>query len=823
MRVPFPSLSGYASGTTNTQSYTVPGAASLTVTFGQVWLGIGTGDKLYVYDGTGKLIQTLSGLYNAGWSAVVPGETVTFRLVAATGGGWDRSQLGYAVTDISASSTMLVFQTASPLPAATLGWVYRQPLTVSGGIGPYSFTLTVGSLPAGLRIDGNMLGGTPEQAGTFSFTIQATDQTTGVGIAKNFELLVTAPDALTITTEALPNAQINRPYQAQVWLNASGGVMPYKWATVSGALPPGLSLRIDGLVSGTPVQSGAFTFTAQCADARGAVATKYLTISVLTGAEVLVTTPYLPSGYVGVQYSQAVSATGGTKPYSWTAVSGSLPPGLALSSGGAVAGTPSLKGTFSFTVRATDSLGASGDRALSIEILDAGDPGVGPNGLRISTESLPGAQLGKLYSTAIVASGGTKPYTFSLSSGSLPAGLALSAQGTLSGTPLGAAGAFTFTVQVADSATPSGTATRTYALVVSQTEALGGATQWFTLALYGGEQSAGGAAPRFYDETPQGVIDGANRTFTIRYTPNPQTWCQLSLNGSKQHPGEQIDIVGNAITYAVAPRPGDRHYCWYVVAQGESSASGNARRFAGGTDILNWGHHDALNIQGDLSIGIGFMIAPDADTSKVMPLIMYGYDGSLNNGNKGASYQLLLRHRAGSWRLVYCNHYVKSGIQTAFVYEFASPSFPSGVWRYAGISRDMVAKTVVACIGDYSGIAATETVDDATVTNVTDMPGENNWADYENPTPLIATDPACALFVGNAPSVPEYTGGKITIEEQYIWNRAVTQGEHTEAMRGNPSRANLVLACAPGSSPEQDTASGYTGTVTGTALVEGHI
>jgi hypothetical protein len=800
--MPLPSIDGYEPGTINTQSYTIPGAASLRVTFGQIWLGFGTGDVLYVYDATGKLLQSYSGLYDAGAVAVVPGETVVFKLIAKTGGNWDRSQLGYEVTDISASSTALVFETASPLPNATLGWMYWQHLTVTGGVGPYSFTLIAGRLPAGLSIGQagpGMISGHPEETGSFNFTITARDQGIGKAVAKNFELAVTAADVLTITTTALPNAQINRPYQSWVSLNASGGIMPYSWSVAAGALPPGMTLRQDGTISGTPVQAGVFTFTAQCTDSRGAVDTKALSIAVLTGAQVLVITPSLPVGYVGIPYANAVTATGGTPPYTWTVASGALPGGLTLSPTGTIVGTPAVKGSFAFIVRATDAVVATGERSLSIFIYDDGDeiPGgtVGPGALQIVTLTLPSAQLGQFYSATIAASGGTKPYVFSVLDGSLPPGLTINQQGMLSGTPLGGAGSFSFTVRVTDSADPAGMATRSYTLIVGQ--APEGAPQWITLSMYG---AGGSAAPLFIDETPQGVINGSNTDFDLSYVPEPKLWFLLNLNGVIQVPGSDVTISGRTLSYAVAPRPGDEHYCWYVVGQGASGiARGNARQFDGTDDQISWGHDDAFDITGDLAIGIWCWLPANAGGT----LMLYGYTGEPIHAGAGCPYNLEIGGSDGDWDIIYIHDSASPSQNNPHTF---SVGMPTGAWRYIGCSRDAATKTVYLYVGD--GVILTTV---------------GAWTYPYNPTGYSAQKGE--LTVGNRLGTQtQYGVGPFIgrIAEHYLWNRVLSEMEHAMAMAGQPDRMDLVLACRPGTAPELDWIGGREGVVTGTAVVEGH-
>ena len=158
-----------------------------------------------------------------------------------------------------------------------------------------------------------------------------------------------------------------------------------------------------------------------------------------------ITTSSLPAGQMGAAYQATLSASGGTIPYSWSLASGSLPAGLSLNSAsGAISGTPSASGTSSFTVQVTDSASKAAQQPLSIAI-SASSP-------VITTSSLPAGQMGAAYQATLSASGGTTPYSWSLASGSLPAGLSLnSASGVISGTP-SASGTSSFTVQVTDSA-----------------------------------------------------------------------------------------------------------------------------------------------------------------------------------------------------------------------------------------------------------------------------------------------------------------------------------------------------------------------------------
>ena len=165
-------------------------------------------------------------------------------------------------------------------------------------------------------------------------------------------------------------------------------------------------------------------------------------------------------GEVGLAYSQPESALGGTTPYTWSIASGSLPAGLSLNaSTGTISGTPTTAGTSNFTVRVTD--GASPTPATTTKALSITTAAH----VAISTTSLPNGKVGVAYNQTMAASGGTTPYTWSITAGSLPAGLSLGAgTGVITGTP-SHKGTYNFTVQVTDSV--GGTATQALSITIS--------------------------------------------------------------------------------------------------------------------------------------------------------------------------------------------------------------------------------------------------------------------------------------------------------------------------------------------------------------------
>jgi len=159
---------------------------------------------------------------------------------------------------------------------------------------------------------------------------------------------------------------------------------------------------------------------------------------------------------VGRSYNKNITAGGGTPSYSFTVVSGTLPPGLAFTSSGVLSGTPTSSGNFTFAIQATDRNGCTGMRPYSLTIA-CPTIGVNPRGL-------PNGIVGRSYNKNITAGGGTSPYSFTVVSGTLPPGLALTSSGVLSGTPT-SSGNFTFAIQATDRNGCTGT--KSYSLMIA--------------------------------------------------------------------------------------------------------------------------------------------------------------------------------------------------------------------------------------------------------------------------------------------------------------------------------------------------------------------
>ncbi|MDX2033570.1 MAG: M12 family metallo-peptidase, partial [Blastocatellia bacterium] len=176
----------------------------------------------------------------------------------------------------------------------------------------------------------------------------------------------------------------------------------------------------------------------------------------------------LPGGRSGEPYSQTFTASGATSP-TFTISAGALPNGLELAGNGALSGTPTVFGTFNFTVLATDTNGCTGSRAYTLLL----DPPCAA--ITITPATLASGIAGEAYSQQLAQTGGSGAIAWSISAGSPPGGVTLDSEtGLLSGTP-DASGSYTFTVTATDATGCAGT--RQYTLVIS-----GAGLQFYPLA-----------------------------------------------------------------------------------------------------------------------------------------------------------------------------------------------------------------------------------------------------------------------------------------------------------------------------------------------------
>jgi hypothetical protein len=279
------------------------------------------------------------------------------------------------------------------LPNGVVGTPYSQTVSGSGGTGPYTFTVSSGALPNGLMLNATtgVISGTPTAAGTFNFTITATDAN-GCPGSRPYSLGIAGRvgcPVITLNPATLPPGVIATPYNQTI--TASGGTAPFTFKVSSGALPPGLTLTPantgTAVISGTPITPGLFSFTITATDANGCPGSRpySIVIPVVPSCPfITVSPPTLAAPVLGTPYSQTILASGGTAPYTFTVSSGALPPGLTLSSTSAttavISGTPIALGLFNFTITATDANGCPGSRAYTLQVVAVPPPPPPPGG-----------------------------------------------------------------------------------------------------------------------------------------------------------------------------------------------------------------------------------------------------------------------------------------------------------------------------------------------------------------------------------------------------------------------------------------------------------
>ena len=292
-------------------------------------------------------------------------------------------------------------------------------------------------------------------------------------------------------------ATLASAFQAEAYsdtLVAAGGSRPYTWQATG--LPAGFGVDpTTGVISGTPGTTGTWRVTVTATDAEGGTTEKVLLLTV--NRPLSITTASLPAGVADDAYTTTLSGTGENVPLTWAATG--LPPGLSLAPAtGVLSGTPASAGSWLPVITLTDNQGVSRTTQLPLQVKPA---------VSVATTSVPQAVVGDTYSSGLVATDGTAPYTWSATG--LPAGLSLATDGTLSGVPQ-AAGTTSFTVTVTDAHGRTSTAV----LPLTVNPPLSIATASFPVGVVGDSYSsqlegAGGVGPYTWSTT--GLPTGLSR------------------------------------------------------------------------------------------------------------------------------------------------------------------------------------------------------------------------------------------------------------------------------------------------------------------------
>ena len=331
------------------------------------------------------------------------------------------------------------------LPNVIVGQAMNDfPMTVAqnSGVGPFSWY--VDNLPAGLKMSINgTISGAPTQLGTVTCNFTVMDSNVPPFIAET-TLEMTVESNLVITTTSLPQAVVGTPYNIQI--EQTGGLPPYTWALVSGALPIGLSIDPDtGVIIGVPCTynsttdfSKTYSLTAQITDSIGAIASAALSCT-LAPAALGFGNIDQPQIFANESFRLRIPVFGGTPPYTLEtfADDGVIGPGLTI---------------------------ANPDSIIAVA-------GITPPTLAITTQNQQVFPLGYPANPSffLEATGGVAPYQFSVISGSnttLPNAAIFG--DLLTGAPT-ADGTYTVQVQVADSI--GDTATTTLSILSQQKNA----------------------------------------------------------------------------------------------------------------------------------------------------------------------------------------------------------------------------------------------------------------------------------------------------------------------------------------------------------------
>jgi hypothetical protein len=248
------------------------------------------------------------------------------------------------------------------LPDAQVGTAYSTTLTATGGTLPYTWSISSGSLPAGLTLNASTgdISGTPATTATATpLTVTVQDSGSPAQSSSGNVTLNVIASGILVLTNFLPDGQVGTNYTTT--LSAKGGVTPYTWQLTSGTLPAGLQLNsATGVISGMPstnIKATPVTFkVTDSSSPTGSATTSGLALTI-SALPLVITTTVLPDGQTGTAYSTPLAATGGTGAVSWAITTGSLPAGLHLNAAtGLISGTPTASGpAVPVTVTASDS------------------------------------------------------------------------------------------------------------------------------------------------------------------------------------------------------------------------------------------------------------------------------------------------------------------------------------------------------------------------------------------------------------------------------------------------------------------------------------
>ncbi|MBN2417608.1 putative Ig domain-containing protein [bacterium] len=365
--------------------------------------------------------------------------------------------------------------TADTLTGAEPGSPYADSVTVSGGTPPYTWSVTAGSLPFGLTLDGatGIISGTPTAVDEWTFTVSVSDAGPPVQTVSREYSINVEPAPLHITTDSpLPEGSRNIAYSQNI--TAEGGSTDWSWELTEGNLPAGLDfldLTETGLIQGTPTETGTFIFTVTVSDViyPWLSDAKQFSLTISGAPALFISTGSLPDGRADQSYSTTLQAAGGTPPFVWsedTRTAG-FAENIALSSGGVLSGMPNPQpesGTITFRVTDSGSPAQSVTRTLGLTF----DPGT----LTLLQAYLPEGTADTDYDGYILYKYGTGPLETPWTiSGDWPEDVVISYgadnyQMSITGHPT-EGGTYNFSITVRDSGSPQQTRTDSFTITIN--------------------------------------------------------------------------------------------------------------------------------------------------------------------------------------------------------------------------------------------------------------------------------------------------------------------------------------------------------------------
>ncbi|MET1055318.1 MAG: putative Ig domain-containing protein [Pedobacter sp.] len=453
--------------------------------------------------------------------------SVTFSLMVTDSFGCS------TVSSFTLNVTPALVLPAATLPTGTVGTAYTPTLlpAPSGGTTPYTYTAA--NMPPGLAVNPatGEITGTPTLSGTFTFPVTLTDAD---GNTVNTSFTIVVRDPLALPPATLSDGTAGRVYPTQIIPSATGGSGVYTYSATS--LPAGLVFNpATREITGTPTQSGTFSFPVTVNDNEGRSASANYTIVVKDPLVLAGIT--LPNGTVGVNYPvQTIpAASGGTGPYTYAAAN--VPPGLTFDPvTREITGTPAQSGTFTISVTVTDAAGSSVTTPYTLTV----------NGtLALAPATLPEGTVGTAYTAPALpaVTGGTAPYIYSMTG--LPAGLNFDpATRVISGTP-GTGGSFTVKMSVTDN---GGLSTSTdYALlinapapVVAGTTICSGSSATLTVS-----NPVTGVTYNFYSATGNTPLPSSGNSFTTPVLNQTTTYYAEAVSGTAASARVPVTVTVN--------------------------------------------------------------------------------------------------------------------------------------------------------------------------------------------------------------------------------------------------------------------------------------